>query len=234
MTVLPRLCMLVLAVVLVACGQQRQDMPPVLDTMPPPPPAAVVKDTMAVPPPMDSATITEVVTMVTSKGTVTIGLYGDDAPRTVANFLALVRKRFYDGIHVHRIAPDFVIQAGDPRTKDPSVPRSEWGKAGQTADGRPLPEELDSMTASFRMGYVEGTVAMARTKEPGSGTSQFFVCMKNAAVLPRQSTIFGRVVDGMDVVHAIARTPVEAGGLGPSDGMPSEPVVIRSIRVVRR
>ncbi len=178
---------------------------------------------------VDSAVITEVVTMQTSMGRIRIGLYGQDAPLTVENFLGLVQRRYYDNILIHRISKSFVIQLGDPRTRDASA-RAEWGRGGETASGEPLPEELDPTTPSARHGYMKGVVAMARKAAPQTGTSQFFICLDSASRLPHQYTIFGRVVDGLDVVERIGAVEVEPSFLGETDGIPRRPIRVKWIR----
>lgn len=162
-------------------------------------------------------------------GQITIELYGDDAPATVANFLGHVSKKFYDGILFHRVSQGFVIQAGDPKTRDGQA-RSEWGRGGITASGKPLIDELDPQLPSARRGYLKGVVAMARKPVANSATSQFFICLEKAASLPYQYTIFGNVIDGMDVVEKIGRVDVEPGPLGETDGIPRSPIVINSIQ----
>ena len=175
------------------------------------------------------ADITDEVVVRTSMGSFSIGLYGTDAPNTVENFLGLVAKKYYDGILIHRVAHHFVIQMGDRKTREREA-RREWGRGGQTASGEPLAEELDPETKSAKMGYVHGVVAMARKPAPGTGTSQFFVCLDSAATLPLQYTIFGRVIDGLDVVDAIGSVDVEPGVLGDGDGLPKRPIRVYSIR----
>jgi cyclophilin family peptidyl-prolyl cis-trans isomerase len=226
-TVAVMLCCMMLA----GCADATNDLPSeqgrVLGEIAAPPPDQA--DSASAP--QDTAVVTHVVNVVTSKGTFTIGLYGNDAPKTVANMVALVKRNYYNGILFHRVAHDFVIQAGDPKTRDASA-RATWGMNGQTADGTPLPEELDAATPSSRAGYQPGVVAMARKQAPGTGTSQFFVCMDRASVLPHQYTIFGRVIDGMQVVRTIGSVPVEPGPLSDTDGIPREPVVIKRMHLV--
>lgn len=177
----------------------------------------------------DTAVITDQVTLQTSMGRIRIGLYGEDAPRTVENFLGLVKRRYYDNILIHRISKAFVIQLGDQRTRDASA-RAEWGRGGETATGEPLPEELDPATASARQGYAKGVIAMARKAAPNTGTSQFFICLDSASRLPHQYTIFGRVVDGLDVVERIGAVEVEPSFLGETDGIPRRPIKVQWIR----
>ncbi|MDZ4746691.1 MAG: undecaprenyl-diphosphatase UppP [bacterium] len=184
----------------------------------------------------DTAVVTHVATVRTSKGIIIIGLYGIDAPKTVANFVALAQRRKYDGVLFHRVARGFVIQSGDPLTKDANS-KTEWGKGGTTADGKPLVDELDPLTASSRIGYQKGVVAMATVLATGrkpaanSATSQFFVCLDRAASLPHQYAIFGRVIDGLDVVEAISKAEVEPGPLGDADGIPKKPILIKTVTV---
>jgi undecaprenyl-diphosphatase len=173
--------------------------------------------------------ITDTVRVVTSKGAFTIGLYGEDAPKAVANFLALVEAKKYNGILVHRVVQEYLVQMGDPTTKDPQL-RSEWGRGGQTATGDALPDELDPALPSAQRGYAKGVVAMARKQSPNSATSQFFICLDKAASLPYQYTIFGTVLDGMKVVEAIGRVEVEPGPLGDTDGIPRSTITIKSIQ----
>lgn len=220
------------AVFLTACGESHNDLPAerskVLQDIEAP--SASVRDSQPETEATDTSAVTHTVTVSTSKGTFTLALYGADAPKTVANFVGLVKKKFYDGVLFHRVAKDFIIQAGDPKTRDATA-RAAWGTGGQTADGKPLIEELDPATPSSRTGYQPGVLAMARKQTPASGTSQFFICLDKANVLPHQYTIFGRVIDGMDVVRSIGGVDVEPGPLGETDGVPKANIVIRQIRV---
>jgi cyclophilin family peptidyl-prolyl cis-trans isomerase len=122
-----------------------------------------------------------------------------------------------------------VIQAGDPKTRDGQA-RSEWGRGGTTASGKPLKDELDPLLPTARRGYIKGVVAMARKPVANSATSQFFICLDKATTLPYQYTIFGNVIDGMDVVDKIGSMDVEPGPLGETDGIPRTSVVINSIK----
>ena len=178
---------------------------------------------------VDSIKVTGKVRVSTTKGNFTIVLYGEDAPQTVDNFVGLIRKRYYDGMHVHRVSKDFVVQMGDPTTKDLAA-RQEWGRGGETASGEPLPEELNPDAPSVMVGYQKGVVAMARKPAAGTGTSQFFICLDSASNLPHQYTIFGRITDGLDVIEKIAAVEVEPGLLGDTDGIPVDPIRIRWIR----
>ncbi len=169
-------------------------------------------DTAATPPPHPT------VVLETSKGTIVIELYPEQAPETVRNFLRHVRSGFYDGLIFHRVIRDFVIQTGllteDMRTRTTTV----LGIANEAQNG------LENR---------RGTVAMARTGDPHSATSEFYINVKDNAKLDfREATyegwgyaVFGRVTDGMDVVDAIASLPtVRRGRFG---NLPSTPTVIR-------
>lgn len=210
------------------CSTQEKSAPEAIEQLKPPPAVAEqtqVQDTL----PEIIVVATDTVVMKTSKGQITIELYGDDAPATVANFLGLVSKNFYDGILFHRVSQGLVIQAGDPKTRDGQA-RAEWGRGGSTANGKPLADELDPQLPSARRGYVKGTVAMAHKPMANSATSQFFICLEKATSVPYQYTIFGNVIDGMDVVEKIGRVDVEPGPLGETDGIPRSPIVINSIQ----
>jgi undecaprenyl-diphosphatase len=216
-----------LGLVILLAGCQPKPEPPGETVRQIAPPA----DTLRVPT-IDSLTsvvATDTVEIITSKGTITIELYGQDAPKTVENFLALVSKKYYDGQRVHRVARDFVIQMGDPSTRDLKA-RQEWGRGGATASGEPLADELNEALPSARRGYRPGTVVMARKPAPNSATSQFFICLEKAAALPYQYTIFGDVIAGMDIVSRIGSVDVEPGPLGDADGVPKAPITVRAIR----
>lgn len=222
--VIYRVC---LGLVILLSGCQPKAEPPVETVRQITPPA----DTLSVPPidSLSSAVATDTVEIITSKGAIVIELYGQDAPKTVENFLALVSRKYYDGQRVHRVARDFVIQMGDPASRDLKS-RQEWGRGGATASGEPLADELNDSLPTARRGYRPGTVAMARKPAPNSATSQFFICLEKAAALPYQYTIFGNVIDGMDIVSRIGSVDVEPGPLGDADGVPKAPITVRSIR----
>lgn len=178
----------------------------------------------------DTAEITDIVTINTSLGAITVGLFGKDAPNTVKNFVELSKKKYYDGILFHRVARGFVIQAGDPKTRDASK-REEWGTGGETWNGEQLTDELNSETPSYRMGYAKGTLAMGKSMAPNSARSQFFITTSDAMGLPREYPIFGKVISGMDVVDKIGGLEVEPGRMGDADGIPKNPPVIKSTKV---
>jgi cyclophilin family peptidyl-prolyl cis-trans isomerase len=127
-------------------------------------------------------------------GEIVIEFYPEDAPKTVENFVTLTRKGFYDGVTFHRVEPGFVAQAGDPqsRTLPPGDRRLGTGGPGYT------------IKAEFnKQKHVRGAVAMARTQDPDSAGSQFYICFKPAPFLDGQYTVFGIVTKGMEVVDGI-------------------------------
>ena len=124
----------------------------------------------------------------------------DRAPNHVKNFVDLAAKGFYDGTLFHRVIRDFVVQGGDPLTKDPKN-AFIWGNAGQTdAKGNAVTLKPEFNDTSHKRGIV----SMARSSAPDSASSQFFVVLKDYPSLDRQYTAFGEVVKGMDVVDRIA------------------------------
>lgn len=127
----------------------------------------------------------------TVKGEINIDLYPQDAPKTVTNFATLATNKYYDGLTFHRVEPGFVIQGGDPNGN---------GSGGYSIYGDTFPDELNADTASYKAGYVEGTVAMAN-RGPNTNGSQFFIMWADRPDLPRNYTIFGKVTKGMDVVR---------------------------------
>jgi peptidyl-prolyl cis-trans isomerase B (cyclophilin B) len=135
----------------------------------------------------------------TERGDVTIRFFADRAPNHVRNFVDLAISGFYDGTLFHRVIPGFVLQGGDPLTKDPKN-AFVWGNAGLTdAKGQPItlkPEFNDTP-------HKRGIVSMARSAAPDSASSQFFIVLKDYPSLDHQYTAFGEVVKGMDVVDRI-------------------------------
>jgi cyclophilin family peptidyl-prolyl cis-trans isomerase len=139
-------------------------------------------------------------TITTTHGKVRIELFSEVAPKTVANFLKLANSGFYDHLLFHRIVPGFVIQGGDPHTRDPRK-RELWGTGGP---GWNLDAEFSDLKHS------RGTISMARSHDPNSAGSQFFIVLKDSYFLDGQYTIFGKVVEGMDIVDKIASTNTDS------------------------
>ncbi|MDB5034097.1 MAG: peptidyl-prolyl cis-trans isomerase, peptidylprolyl isomerase [Chlorobi bacterium] len=183
-----------------------------------PPPAAAVDTTPSQP------VVTHIATISTSAGDMEVELYGNDAPKAVKNFVELVKQKFYDGLAFHRVVQGFVIQTGDPMSKDESK-RSIWGQGGVSTYGQPFEDELNPNSPSGRRGYVEGTLAMANSG-PNTNTSQFYIVLTTAgaAHLPYSYTIFGFVRKGMDAAHKIEQT-------GATSELPEHPATIKTIRI---
>jgi peptidyl-prolyl cis-trans isomerase B (cyclophilin B) len=135
----------------------------------------------------------------TSQGDVTIRFFFDKAPGHVKNFVDLAASGFYDGTLFHRVIPGFMVQGGDPYTKDPGK-SALYGTGGNTdRSGKPLNIKAEFNDASHK----RGVVSMARASDPDSASSQFFIVVKDSPFLDRQYTVFGEVVKGMDVVDRI-------------------------------
>ena len=137
-------------------------------------------------------------------GTLMIELFPEDAPNTVDNFLKLVESGYYDGMIFHRIVPGFVIQTGDPNTKDLEVDRSLWGTGGP---GYSIDEEFNTLQ------HDRGMVSMARSHDVNSAGSQFFIVQKDSDFLDAKYTVFGRLVPGTHSIAAldfIANIPTDS------------------------
>ena len=169
--------------------------------------------------------------MDTSLGTIKIELDGDKAPITVKNFLAYVDDKFYDGTTFHRVIPTFMIQGGGfpPGLKDAKSPKDVQALEKKTKE--PIKNE-----ASNGVHNEAGTIAMARTNELDSATSQFFINTKNNDFLDKANArdrvgycVFGRVIEGLDVVDKIRMVKTGAKGMFDSD-CPQEDVVIQSVK----
>ncbi|HJQ23169.1 MAG TPA: peptidylprolyl isomerase [Blastocatellia bacterium] len=157
------------------------------------------------------------VVLDTTAGKIRIELLDKDAPKTAENFRKLAESGFYNGLIFHRTIKGFMIQGGDPNGN---------GSGGRTADSRPLPNEVNPSSPLYRGGYARGLVAMAnKGGDPTTATSQFFIMHQNHPLSP-QYTIFGRVVEGMEVVDKIASAPNEGG----SD-RPANPVKMTKVTV---
>ena len=139
----------------------------------------------------------EVAVIKTTAGDMVIEFWPDVAPKTVENFKTLAKKGFYDGTAFHRVIKGFIIQGGDPLTKDASK-EGAWG----TGDpGYKVNAEFNDRS------HTRGVVSMARSQDPNSAGSQFFICHGNPTFLDRQYTAFGKLIKGDDVLEKIATTP---------------------------
>jgi cyclophilin family peptidyl-prolyl cis-trans isomerase len=201
---------LVVAVLLAGCG---------LNSGPTPPPCPTAAPTA------DEATaiLADAATaeFSTSKGPFTVTLDPSSAPIATANFVALARCGFYDGQSFHRVLTGFVIQAGDPQTRDN---HGDFEGLGSGGPGYHFAIELPGADQH----YDKYTVAMANSGQADSNGSQFFVCLVDLdSGLARTYSIFGQVTDGTDTIDAIGAVPVN----DPSQGLPIDPVIIDSVTI---
>lgn len=153
----------------------------------------------------------------TRLGDITLRFFPEVAPNHVHNFIQLAQKGFYDKTTFHRVIPGFMIQGGDPNTKD-----DNRANDGQGGPGYTLKAEFNKRP------HQRGTLSMARAADPDSAGSQFFICVADAPHLDGQYTVFGEVVEGMDVVDAIAdvKTTTRSG----FKDVPEKAVLIQRIR----
>jgi peptidyl-prolyl cis-trans isomerase B (cyclophilin B) len=141
--------------------------------------------------PQYTCTGDEVAVITTPKGVIKFSFFCDEAPRHSAAFVELAEKGFYDGTTFHRVEPNFVIQGGDP------ISRDGGGQVGTGGPGYNLAAEFNNRP------HLDGTVSMARAASPDSAGSQFYICLGTQSFLDGNYTVFGQVTEGMDVVHAI-------------------------------
>jgi peptidyl-prolyl cis-trans isomerase B (cyclophilin B) len=158
----------------------------------------------------------EVAVIRTSEGEMVVEFWTDVAPKTVENFKTLAKKGFYDGTCFHRVIKDFMIQGGDPLTKDPAQ-EARWG----TGDpGYKIKAEFNDRH------HDRGVLSMARSNNPDSAGSQFFICHGNPRFLDQQYTAFGKLIKGDDVLEKIATTPTHA------PDRPNKRMAVESIKIV--
>lgn len=161
----------------------------------------------------------------TSLGNFKVELFNDAMPITAGNFVKLAKDGFYDGLHFHRVIDGFMVQFGCPHSRDPRSPRAGTGDAphGTIADEHPEGAKISN---------EPGTLSMANTGRPNSGSCQFFINTVHNPYLdwftsgPSKHPVFGRVVEGMDVVHQIEKAPTD------SDDRPSTPVQMKKITIL--
>jgi peptidyl-prolyl cis-trans isomerase B (cyclophilin B) len=162
------------------------------------------------------ANTNEVAVITTTEGTMVIEFWPDVAPKTVENFKTLANKGFYDGTCFHRVIKGFMIQGGDPLTKDPAK-ENMWGTGGP---GHTIKAEFNDRS------HTRGVISMARSNNPDSAGSQFFICHGDPTFLDRQYTTFGKLIKGDDVLEKIGTTPTH-----PQD-RPDKRMGIISIKIV--
>jgi peptidyl-prolyl cis-trans isomerase B (cyclophilin B) len=160
----------------------------------------------------------QVAVIKTSAGEMVLEFWPDVAPKTVENFKTLANKGFYDGTAFHRIIKGFMVQGGDPLTKDASA-QGRWG----TGDpGYKIKAEFNKRS------HVRGVISMARSQNPDSAGSQFFICHGNPAFLDGQYTAFGKLIKGDDVLEKLATC--RTGG----QDRPVERQNVESVKIVDR
>jgi cyclophilin family peptidyl-prolyl cis-trans isomerase len=139
-----------------------------------------------------------VVVLETSKGTIEFETYPNEAPKTVAHILGLIKRNFYNGMRVHRVAPNFVVQFGDPQTRDMSK-KADWGRGPGAGSGKPI----GAAEPHKNRGHKLGSVAMAHAGDPARADSQIYITLRPTPELNGKYTVFGQVISGMDVVAKI-------------------------------
>ncbi len=163
----------------------------------------------------------EVAVIKTSEGEMIAEFWPDVAPNTVENFKKLARSGFYDGTAFHRIVKGFMIQGGDPLTKDPAK-ESRYG----TGDpGYKIKAEFNDRS------HERGVLSMARSNDPDSAGSQFFICLANVSRLDHQYTTFGKLIKGDDVLGKIGDIEVTMSDSG-ERSKPTKRVTVESIKIV--
>ena len=160
-----------------------------------------------------------IATLQTDMGDIQIKFFYDKAPKHVENFVDLCAKGFYDGTMFHRVIPGFMIQGGDPNTKKAEDPSHPYGTGGNVVDGKEVRLKAEFNDTSHKRGIV----SMARSSDPNSASSQFFVVVKDSTFLDNQYSAFGEVISGMEVADKIAATPRGA------NDRPNQPVHIKKV-----
>ena len=169
--------------------------------------------------PMNSTN--EVAVIKTSEGEMIAEFWPDVAPNTVENFKKLARSGFYDGTAFHRIVKGFMIQGGDPLTKDPA----KESRYGTGDSGYKIKAESNDRS------HERGVLSMARSNDPDSAGSQFFICLANVSRLDHQYTTFGKLIKGDDVLGKIGDAEVTMSGSG-ERSKPTKRVTVESIKIV--
>ena len=161
----------------------------------------------------------EVAVISTEQGDMVIAFWPDVAPKTVENFKKLAKDGFYDGTAFHRIIKGFMVQGGDPNTKE-----GARGMPGTGGPGYQVKAEFNDRP------HVRGVISMARSAHPDSAGSQFFIVHGDARFLDRQYTAFGKLVAGDDVLEKIATAPTKPDGR--ENSTPSKRMEVKSIKIV--
>lgn len=164
----------------------------------------------------------DVAVIKTTEGEMVVEFWSDVAPKTVENFKKLAKDGFYDGTAFHRIVKGFMIQGGDPKTKDPTA-ESLYGTGGP---GYMIKAEFNSRK------HVRGVLSMARSSQPDSAGSQFFICLEPAPSLDGKYTAFGKLIKGEDVLMKIGDIPTKMNKYGTEKSVPEKRVGVESVKLV--
>lgn len=162
----------------------------------------------------------EVAVISTVHGDMVVTFWSDVAPKTVANFKKLAQDKFYDGTAFHRVIPGFMIQGGCPNTK-----LGAMGTPGTGSPGHTVKAEFNKRP------HVRGVLSMARSQDPNSAGSQFFVVHGDARFLDNQYTAFGKLVAGDEVLEKLATSKTKPDGR--ENSAPAERLAVNSVRVVK-
>jgi cyclophilin family peptidyl-prolyl cis-trans isomerase len=167
----------------------------------------------------------EVAVLETAKGKLVMMFFPDKAPKAVENFKTLAKKDFFNGTRFHRCIPGFMVQGGDPKSKD-LAKSGEWGTGGNTSNGSEstLPDEFNSIQ------HVRGIVSMANSGRPNSSSSQFFVVTTDSTFLDGKYTAFGKIVKGIESADEIVKTG-DAGNNGAVE--PSKAIALKSVKITK-
>lgn len=177
---------------------------------------ATLTASLAISLPASAEDAKEVAVLKTSEGEMVLEFWPDVAPKHVANFKKLAKEGFYDGTAFHRVIKGFMIQGGDPLTKDESK-QAMWGTGGP---GYKVDAEFNDKA------HVRGVLSMARSQDPNSAGSQFFICHGAPRFLDKQYTAFGKLIKGDDVLEKIATTETQPGD------RPVKRITLESVKIV--
>ncbi|MEA2554307.1 MAG: peptidyl-prolyl cis-trans isomerase [Fimbriimonadaceae bacterium] len=202
-----------LTVTLSACGQAPTS------TQEASPPQTTTKETKPVTTTDSKATEQDVAVLDTNLGKIVIAFLPKKAPGHVENFEKLAKKGFYDGTKFHRVIPGFMIQGGDPNSKD-----DDRSNDGTGDPGYKIKAEFNDVS------HTRGIVSMARSQDPDSAGSQFFIVVKDSPFLDKNYTVFGRVIEGMDVADKIVNLKKDER----DNPLPENPAVVKSVKIEKR
>ena len=160
-----------------------------------------------------------VVTMKTNLGDISLELFSKDAPKTVENFIKLSKSEFYNGVKFHRVIKGFMIQGGDPNSKD-----NDWSDDGMGGPGYAFEDEISAKK------LVKGALAMANAGANTNGSQFFIVTAESTPWLDGKHTVFGRVISGMDVVSKIENVAIDKT----RGDHPKEDIIIKSIEILKK